>query len=402
MAIQRRQTKTGQVRWVARWRDKGGKEHSRSFDTKREAKTFLADVEVRAARGVNTAPQKITVLELYNRWLDSRPLRDSSRTLYEHTRDKNLVPLHNYPAVELSNTDVQAWANQLANGRPWVSSSDAGLERAGVTMGLRHLRSAYEYGRRAELVARNPVHVQIDDEAVDPVEIPTVDEIRRVVDLVREGGAPYEESSRSKFPEKRGTKYTAYQRPRPDIADMMLVAVGTGARVSEVAGFNVSEVDFDSGVLLVRKQLGKQPPRSRVELKTRRSRRDLPIPEELVPMLEERTAGRAPEDLLFTTKTGRPINTSHASVVVKRAAVAADAERVHFHALRHYYASSLLTSGVPVQDVAAVMGHTVAMTMKTYAHVLAGYQERVRAASSLAGCGIFAGSPHLRVVEGGA
>lgn len=402
MAVQKRQTKTGAVRWVARWRDKGGKEHSRSFDTKREAKQHIADMEVRAARGVNTAPEKITVLELYNRWIDSRPLSDGSRTLYEHTRDKNLVPLHNYPAVELSNTDVQEWANQLANGRPWVSFDDAGLERAGVTAGLRHLRSAFEYGRRCELVARNPVHVQVEDEAIDPIEIPTADEIRRVIDLVREGGAPYEETSRSKFAEKRGTKYTAHQRPRPDIADMMLVAVGTGARVSEIAGLNVSEVDFDSGVLLVRKQLGKTAPRSRVQLKTRRSRRDVPIPEELVPILEMRTAGRAPGELLFTTKTGRPINVSHAAVVVKRAAVAVGAERVHFHALRHYYASSLLTAGVPVQDVASVMGHTVAMTMKTYAHVLAGYQERVRAASSLAGCGIFAGSPRLRVVEGGA
>lgn len=402
MAIQRRETTTGKVRWVARWRDKGGKEHSRSFDTKREAKQHLAEVEVRAARGADTAPQTLTVLELYNRWLDSRPLRDSSRTLYKHTRDKNLVPLHHYPAASLDNTDVQAWAHQLGSGRPWVARSDEGLEQVGVTAALRHLRSAFEYGKRADLVARNPVRVQSEELAVDPVDIPTPDEIRQVIDLVREGGAPYEETSRSKRAEKRGTKYTAYQRPRPDIADMMLVAVGMGPRVSEIAGFIVSEADFDSRLLLVRRQLSKKPPRSRVELKTRRSRRDLPIPDELVPMLVERAAGRGGDELLFTTKTGKPINTSHAAVVVKRAAVVVGAERVHFHALRHYYASSLLTAGVPVQDVAAVMGHTVAMTMKTYAHVLEGYQDRVRAASSAAGCGIFAGSPTLRVVEGGA
>lgn len=402
MAIQRRETKTGKIRWVARWRDKGGKEHSKSFDTKREAKAHLAEMVARGTRGADTAPQTLTVLELYNRWLDSRPLRETSRTLYEHTRDKNLVPLHRYPAVELSNTDVQAWADQLANGRPWVSKSDEGLSRAGVVMGLRHLRSAYEYGRRADLVARNPVHVQVEDPVVEPSELPTAGEIRAVADLVREGGAPYEERSRSIDPAKRGTAYTAYQRPRPEIADMMLVAVGMGPRVSEIAGFIIDEADFDSRLLLVRKQLGKTPPRSRVALKTRNSMRDLPMPDELVPMLRARAAGRAPGELLFTTKTGKPINTSHAAVVVKRAAVAVGAPRVHFHALRHYYASSLLTAGVPIQDVAAVMGHTVAMTMKTYAHVLEGYQDRVRAAASSVGSGIFAGSPTLRVVEGGA
>ena len=402
MAIQRRVTKTGKVRWVARWRDKGRKEHSKSFDTRRKAKDYEAEMLSKGARGADTAPQNITVLELYNRWLDSRPLRESSRTLYEHTRDKNLVPLHRYPAVELTNTDVQTWAHQLGSGRPWVSKDDEGLSRAGVIMGLRHLRSAYEYGKRADLVARNPVHVQVEDAAVEPSELPTAGEIRAVIDLVREGGAPYEERSRSIDPAKRGTLYTAYQRPRPDIADMMLVAVGMGPRVSEIAGFIVDEADFDAQLLKVRAQLGKTPPRSRVDLKTRNSKRDLPIPDDLVPMLMERAAGRAPGELLFTTKTGKPINTSHAAVAVKRAAEAAGAPRVHFHALRHYYASGLITAGVPIQDVAAVMGHTVAMTMKTYAHVLEGYQDRVRTAASSVGSGIFAGSPTLEVIEGGA
>lgn len=402
MAIQRRETKTGKIRWVARWRDKGGREHSRSFDTKRDAKAHEAEMIARGTRGADTAPQTLTVLELYNRWLDSRPLRESSRTLYEHTRDKNLVPLHNYPAAQLDNTDVQAWADQLGNGRTWVGKDDTGLSRAGVIMGLRHLRSAYEYGKRAELVERNPVYVQVQDTAIEPSDLPTADEVRRVVDRVREGGAPYEEYSRSIDPEKRGKPYIAYQRARPDIADMMLVGVGMGPRISEIAGFIVEEADFDARLLRVRAQLGKTPPRSRVELKTRNSKRDLPMPDELVPMLRERAAGRAPGELLFTTKTGKPINTSHAAVVVKRAAEAEGAERVHFHALRHYYASSLITAGVPIQDVAAVMGHTVTMTMKTYAHVLEGYQDRVRAAASSVGSGIFAGSPTLRVVEGGA
>lgn len=402
MAIQRRETKTGKIRWVARWRDKGGREHSKSFDTRREAKEYEAEMLSKAARGGNTTPQKITVLELYNRWLDSRPLRDTSRQLYEHTRDKNLVPLHNYPAAQLDNTDVQAWADQLGNGRTWVGKDDTGLSRAGVIMGLRHLRSAYEYGKRAELVERNPVYVQVQDTAIEPSDLPTADEVRRVVDRVREGGAPYEEYSRSIDPEKRGKPYIAYQRARPDIADMMLVGVGMGPRISEIAGFIVEEADFDARLLRVRAQLGKTPPRSRVELKTRNSKRDLPMPDELVPMLRERAAGRAPGELLFTTKTGKPINTSHAAVVVKRAAEAEGAERVHFHALRHYYASGLITAGVPIQDVAAALGHTVTMTMKTYAHVLEGYQDRVRAASSVVGSGIFAGSPTLEVIEGGA
>lgn len=99
MAIQRRETKSGTVRWIARWRDKGGREHSRSFSKRAGAKAFLAEIDTRHARGADTTFHRVSILELYNRWLDSRPLRQTSRSLYEHTRDKNLVPLHHYPAV---------------------------------------------------------------------------------------------------------------------------------------------------------------------------------------------------------------------------------------------------------------------------------------------------------------
>ena len=49
MSVQKRTTKTGKTRWVARYRDKTGREHSRSFDTQREAKQHIADQQVALA-----------------------------------------------------------------------------------------------------------------------------------------------------------------------------------------------------------------------------------------------------------------------------------------------------------------------------------------------------------------
>ena len=100
MAIQRRETTTGKVRWVARWRDKGGKEHSRSFDTKREAKAFLAEVEHRATRGVDTIPQRTTVRDVFDGWLATRDVREGTRAAYKDVRDRQLKP----PLVELADT----------------------------------------------------------------------------------------------------------------------------------------------------------------------------------------------------------------------------------------------------------------------------------------------------------
>ena len=56
----------------------------------------------------------------------------------------------------------------------------------------------------------------------------------------------------------------------------------------------------------VRKQLDKRPPHGRVALKSKNSRRDVPISAELRPVLERLSAGRMPGEFLFTNRDGRP------------------------------------------------------------------------------------------------
>ena len=405
MSIQKRTTKTGQTRFIARWYDKAGKERSKSFTRAKDAKLYLADIETRRAMGADTAPRRETVLDIYNGWLDSRPIRETSRTVYEYTRDKNLTPLHNYPAAELTNADVREWTTALRTGRTWVAKDDAGLSETGVRNSARHLRSAMAWGVKTRRIAYNPVIVEPGDTAIEPTEIPTLAEIQATIDKLRAGGAQYEQTPKPDSKLHAGKKtYTATQTPEPVMADMMLAAVYTGLRISELAGLIVGEVDLDAGIIRVRKQLSKPTPRERIPLKTRNSRRDVPIPKELEPALRRNLGGKDAAAFVFQSKTGAPLGTSRIAVKVKRAAHAVGAQRVHFHALRHFYASTLITAGVPVQDVAAVMGHTVDMTIKTYTHVLDGHRERVLAgiAQAAGEHGILTGSPALRVVEGGA
>ena len=188
-------------------------------------------------------------------------------------------------------------------------------------------------------------------------------------------------------------------RPDPMFADMLTVAAFTGLRIGELCGLLVEEVNLGLDVVQVRKQLDKRPPHGRVVLKSKNSRRDVPISAELRPVLERMTAGRMPGEFLFTNRDGRPFLPSGAGDKVLRVASSVHAPRVHFHALRHHFASSLLLAGVPVPDVARVLGHTPAQLLKTYTHALPGSGDRVATAiSASVGCGISAGSPHLRAV----
>lgn len=390
MALQRRVTKSGAVRWVARWRDKGGCEHSRTFDTKREAKTFLADVELKQARGASVVPQKITVRRLFDDWLATRDIRQTTRTMYEHARDSQLAPLLDYPAAEVTPAEIMQWAQQLRTGRSWISPKDTGLADSTVHNTLVIVASAFKWGVQEGYIARSPVTVPRQELAVDPMTIPTRGRIERVIDTVNDGGA--------KFMFK-GRENTA--RPNLAVADMMRIALWAGPRVSEIGGLVVGDIDLAADFIHVRAQLSRDG-KHRAPVKSDYSRRDIPIAPALKPTLRRLTAGRDPEEWLIVSQNGHPIQASHAGKVVRIAAEHAGAPDVHFHALRHYFVSSMLTAGVAVQDVARVAGHTPATTLQTYAHVLDGYRDRVSAAFDspvFSARGISAGSGHLRAVE---
>lgn len=392
MAIQRRETKSGKIRWVARWRDKGGKEHSRSFDTKREAKTFLAEVEHRAARGGDTTPSRTTVKDVYDAWLATRDIVDGTETSYKGLRDRNLVPLHNYPVRDVTPADMMEWTTQLREGRTWLSKGDEGLAESTVHTILVTVASCFKWAVQEGYIDRSPVRVPRKDKAIDPIDIPTLAEIKRTIDRVEIGGASYL---------AKGVKQVA--RPNQAVADMAQIARWAGPRVSEISGLVVGEVSLDDGLIRVRAQLGKgKNAGKRVRLKTATSKRDIPIAAALEPTLRRLTVGREPHEWLIVSSRGRPMDVSNANKVLRYAAEHEGAAGVHFHALRHFYVSSLLTAGVPVQDVAKAAGHTPETTLETYAHVLDGYESRVAAAYEspvFGGSGISAGSRHLRAVD---
>lgn len=388
MAVQRRETKTGQVRWVARWRDKGGREHSRSFDTKREAKLHLADAERRRMIGAPDVSAERTVADVFTGWMTARPVRPATLKQYKYTLNTLLPPLAGIPVRELTQVDVAEWVDALRTGRHWISRTDTGLAEKSIHTAVSHLSSAMLWGVDQGFLDRNPVRMRSLPVAVEPEDMPTRAEIETVISLLRAGGALYQHPNRAEL---------SKQRPHELAADMLEVAALTGMRVSEVAGLAVGEIDLDLGVIRVRRQLGRIAPRQRVELKTRQSRRDIPISAELEPLLRRRIAGRDAAELVFLSASGDPVSIERVGAVVKVAADHAGASRVHFHAVRHHFASHLLTAGVPVQDVAAVMGHSVQTMLSTYTHVMEGSLDRVRAGMG-AGSGIIAGSRVLRPV----
>jgi integrase len=100
--------------------------------------------------------------------------------------------------------------------------------------------------------------------------------------------------------------------------------------------------------------------------------REVPIPASLVNLLAELTAGKSPDELVFTTWRGRPLrNLNFRRDVFDRAALDAGLEGLTPHDLRRHTAVSLAVStGANLKAIQAMLGHASAtMTLDTYSHL---------------------------------
>jgi integrase len=116
-------------------------------------------------------------------------------------------------------------------------------------------------------------------------------------------------------------------------------------------------------------------------VKTRAGRRDLPLIELTRKALrirrEQQAAdkvklGKAWADtgLVFTTRTGRPVEPSNLVRSFARICDNSSLRKIRVHALRHTTASLLKDLGVPARDAQIILGHAhISTTQQIYTHV---------------------------------
>lgn len=124
MSVQRRpprgtKLKKGQrPKWVVRYRPyPGAKERSKTFtydeydQPEKAAKRFDADQQTKIAQGtwIDPAMQKITVGEIFERWMYNTSRRQATMDLYDNTLRRQLPPIAGYPAGQLTTKDVTDW-----------------------------------------------------------------------------------------------------------------------------------------------------------------------------------------------------------------------------------------------------------------------------------------------------
>jgi integrase len=138
---------------------------------------------------------------------------------------------------------------------------------------------------------------------------------------------------------------------------MVLAALQTGARYSELARLEVSDFNADAGTVAIRQSKSGKA-------------RHIVLTEEGVALFRQLAAGKTAHTLLLTHANGEPFKTSNQQTPMIEASARARIKRVSFHALRHTFASLSVMNGMPLMVVAKSLGHSdTKMVEKHYGHL---------------------------------
>jgi integrase len=392
MSIRKRTWKTAKDEakeaWIVDYVDQKGERHIKTFDKKKQADAYQATVKVEVRHGMHTPDsESVTVAAAGEHWIKTGEGNDLERaTLDEYRRhlDMHIVPyLGNVKLSKLTAPMVSDFRNKLREGTP-APGQENGTKRspAMVKKIIGSLSSiladAHEVGyvaqnvvrsltsrkkKRTKAAQRRKLRVGVD--------IPTPEEVKAIVG-----------------------KLAGRWRP------LILTAIFSGLRASELRGLRWSDVDLSKGEIHVRQRADRY---NKIDApKSEAGERTVPLPPIVVSALREwkLTCPKGKLGLVFPNGAGKV--ESHANIV-NRALVPVqiaagvcnivkdendnvvldgDGEPVRtakytgLHCLRHFYASwciNPLVSGgleLPGKIVQERLGHSsIVMTMDVYGHL---------------------------------
>jgi integrase len=367
--------------WIAEYTDFDGKRRIRTFEKKRDADAFHASVAGELRSGIHVPDsQSVTVAEAGRLWLqgcEAAGLERSTIDAYRQHLERHITPL--IGAVKLSRLTmptVRTFEDKLALDR-----SPAMVRKARISLGalladaqdrglvgqnVVHARRRHRRGKDARAAVRQNGKLKIG------VDIPSPNEIRAIIAALGDS-----------------------DECRP----LLLTAIFTGLRISELRGLRWDDVDLRRAELHVRQRADRYNAIGKP--KSAAGERVIPLPPTLVSTLRKwkLACPHSELGLAFPAVDGSVesyVNiTRHALIPTLLAAgvtaptldehgkPAKDengkpiiAAKYGWHSLRHFYASWSINRKVdgglelPPKVVQQRMGHaSIAITMDVYGHL---------------------------------
>ncbi|MGB2557786.1 tyrosine-type recombinase/integrase [Cellulosimicrobium cellulans] len=346
-SIRHRTTSKGAVMWQVRYRD-NDISRSETFKTREAAETFKRLVDdlghaealtILREREGNTSHTP-NVRDWCTEHIDTLTgVTNGTRDRYRRVVATKLGSLAHLPIDAVTPASIARWVNALeARGM------------SGKTIANHHgfLSAAFKSAVRAGLIPANPCEgTRIPKTERQEMVFLTHDEFTILLSHIR-----------------------------PDAQPMVACMPATGLRFGEITALQVRDIDLEHGSLTVSRSW-KYTENSEMVLgapKTKRSRRTIYVPGQVVDILRDACAGKTPEAFVFTNQAGSPWTRSRFHEGVWQPAVRAAQPQLRkkprVHDMRHTCAAWLLRAGASMYTVQKYLGHeSYSTTANVYAHM---------------------------------
>ncbi|MBR1433072.1 site-specific integrase [Ruminococcus sp.] len=336
---------------IALGKDSMGKRLYRSFYGKSPDE---AEMKLLSAGGQHYAITEITVREITTEYLATmKPrLKESTYANYKMKAEKHIIPaLGEKRCCFLRTNDITDFIG---------SKTRSGLSARYVADILVLLKSIFRFAARTYNI-RNPLDgIKLPKCAKTEVAVLNKDEQSRLLRHISRTDDPYSLG--------------------------IVIALYTGMRIGEICALKWEDVDLAGKVIHVRHTLqriqtfssGKKTKIVITEPKSASSVRDIPIPDCLLTLLTKHHAG---DNMFVLSGKRKPVECRTLQYRFAGILNNANLPSVHFHSLRHAFATNCISLGFDVKTLSEILGHSsVEITLNRYVHSSI---ERKRACMSL-------------------
>ncbi|MGX7264245.1 tyrosine-type recombinase/integrase [Enterococcus crotali] len=263
-------------------------------------------------------------------------VKPSTYSSYSTKLTHHILPvLGNQPIYMIKKNQVEYWLNSLRDE----------LAISSIHATYRVLRSCLNYAVKRSLIIKNPcTDVQLPKQKSSTVQSLTKQEQERLEKVAKQhkAGLP------------------------------ILIALETGMRIGEIAGLKWQDIDFLEQVIRVKRTLQRvatEGARQKTELvelspKSSNSVRIIPLSQNMSCLLQKMQKEAQSDYVVGKRKALEPrVINYHFKQICQKAQL----PPVHFHALRHTFATRCLENGATVATISDLLGHSsIKMTLDTY------------------------------------
>jgi len=360
------------LRYKARYIDPNGQERSKSYPDKKlkDARAFLAKVEADKLTGDYIDPEagKTTLREYSDNWLKGQSQDEATQHTTKSKLENQVYPfLGARPLSTIGAATIRDWLS-------WMNGNKISESHKSQVFDL--LSAILSAAASEKKIRTNPCRTK-------GVKKPVPDK-RKIT--------PWTEGKLRKI-----------QLALPSRQFIVIpLGSGLGLRQGEILGLSPDDIDREQMIVHVDRQLACVGNRQIFKLPKGRKTRGVPLSQGLLDVIEDymdshppvtitlpwgKTTGDPVSVRLLITNdvggvdTGSHFNKRYWVPAFIRAGITYILGDDGMHALRHFYASTLLTRGVTIKELADYLGHSdPGFTLRTYTHLLPSSHEQARRA----------------------